>query len=304
MGRLRTAGNANISTHPPSAATPFAWQGWRLDLPSTWNPVKLEGDYDAGFALIADIDRPQLGLRWRAVRAGKRFDAQRWARRAMRDEVGKLAADEARPHPLERGAGPGSLIYIEPDPPGRDVFVAHSGVSGRAIEIVRHIQRRERTLHDEILPTLIDAPADEPRRWAVFDLACIVPSRFRLVHHRLNAGDLTLSFEAGRETLTVRQVALAGLALSRLPIERWLTNQERAVSQRYKPLGEPEAAEAIGSLAGVRRPSVRRRRFALARWLPARTMTYALHDAARDRLLLLQGSNEASIREVAATVGG
>ena len=73
----------------------FAWQGWELALPARWNPVKLEGDYARGYALIADMHRPRLGLRWSSV-GTKSFDAAAWAKRAMREEVGALAAAEAR----------------------------------------------------------------------------------------------------------------------------------------------------------------------------------------------------------------
>ena len=39
-----------------------AWQGWRVDLPRRWDPVKLEGDASAGHALFADAVR-----RWQAA---------------------------------------------------------------------------------------------------------------------------------------------------------------------------------------------------------------------------------------------
>jgi hypothetical protein len=179
------------------------------------------------------------------------------------------------------------------------VFVAHSGVSGRAIEIVHHVRRRDRLLEDSILPSLIDTRSDEARRWAVFDLACIVPGGFELATHRLNAGDLSLNFSCRRQVLNVRQIALAKMALDRMPLERWLAQQERAVAKHYRPSGD-----AVDSPMGQRRVSVRRRRFGWMRWLPPQVITYARHDDQRDRLVLVQGNDDALLQQVAGTVGG
>ena len=223
----------------------------------------------------------------------------------MRDEVGKLAADEAKPVDLDQRLwGAGGLLYVEPKPPGRDVFVAHSLVSGRVIEIVYHAQRREPTLAASIVPTLCDSPPDHPTPWSVFDLNCTVPAGFRLASQRLNAGDLSLTFERdGGESLTIRQIALAQIALRRLPIEKWLMQQERAANRRYKPAGEIEKV-SVDSLDGVRRTSIRRRRFGLLRRVPARLVTYALHHAGCDRLLLLQANDETTLEDVARSVVG
>jgi hypothetical protein len=284
--------------------TLFAWHGWQLRLPASWNPVKLEGDYDQGFALIADLDRAQLGLRWRKV-SGKRFDSIGWGARALRGEVGRVAADEAKLIDLDQELwGAGGLLYLEPSPPGRDVFVAHSLTSRRVIEIVYHAQRRDPTLAASILPALSDSPPDQPMRWSVFDLSCTVPAQSRLASHRLNAGDLSLTFDQdGGETLTIRQIALAQIALRRLPLERWLAQQERAAGRRYKPAGDIQEI-SVGSIEGVARTSIRRRRFGLLRRGPPRLITYALHHAGRDRLVLLQGSDETTLNEVAQTVVG
>src|SRR5262249_30060764 len=117
--------NMSIAAARTSTAL-FAWQGWQLTLPARWNPVKLEGDERSGYALIAGMDRPQLGLRWKKTPA-KRFDAMR----ALRGEVGSIAAAKGKPYSMALRSWGDSLLFLEADPPGRDVFVAHSAVSGR-----------------------------------------------------------------------------------------------------------------------------------------------------------------------------
>jgi hypothetical protein len=283
----------------PAAAT-FAWQGWQLALPGgAWNPLKLEGDYDSGYVLIADLNRPQLGIRWRKM-AAKRFDGMK----ALRGEVGTLAAAKGKPFQTSGDRwSDGAVLFLESEPPGRDVWVAYSRVSGRAIEIVHPIRRRDRVLEDSILPALTDTRPDEARRWAIFDLSCIVPGGYELATHRLNAGDLSLTFACKRHKLTVRQIALAKIALDRLPIEKWLAQQERTIAKLYRPDGSAQEA-SIDHLTGTRRVSRRRRRFAWMRSLAPQMITYALHDAPRDRLVLVQGDDDSLLRQVATTIGG
>ena len=277
----------------------FAWQGFGLDLPARWNPVKLEGTFDAGQALIADLHGPQLGLRWRRVNA-KKLDGPAWARRAIEAEVGSIAAARAKALALAEDRWAGSTICLEADPPGRDVWAALSLASGRAIEIVHHVQKRDRLFEDQILPTLRDVAPGAARPWAVFDLSCNVPAEYDLKTHRLNAGDLALTFAAQRQPLTIRQIALARLALARLPLEKWLAGQEAVVQRHYRSAGDSSEVELAGS-NGLSRRSTRRRRFAFARWLPQSVVTIALHDAARDRLILAQGSDEQAVRSIATT---
>lgn len=295
-----------------------AWQGWRLELPRRWDAVKLEGDYESGYALFADLHRPRLGLRWGKAR-GRRFDASGWAKQAMKEEVGSLAAQEARPVVPAGAAEPeqawtGSLMFTEPEPPGRDVWVARSKVSGRTVELVYHSRRGEHMLADTVLPTLVDVPAAEPTPWSVFELSCIVPPGMQLERQQLNAGDLSLSFAGTGERrgadVTVRQVAVAQLALKRMPLDRWLLQQQRLQGKHYAPAGvSSDAMVQVGGeggqrpLEGVKRRSRRRLRFGFMRWLPAERVTYALHDQVRDRLVLLDATDEQLLLDVAATVG-
>src|SRR5688500_17918849 len=91
---------ADIVPGAAAAQTPstsrFAWQGFQLHLPPGWNPVRLQGSYQSGQALIADLHGPRLGLRWRSAER-KKLDARAWARRAIKAEVGAAAASRAKP---------------------------------------------------------------------------------------------------------------------------------------------------------------------------------------------------------------
>src|SRR5688500_543989 len=111
------------STGAASGTQPFAWQGWRLRVPRSWNPVRLEGDFARGYALLADLDGPRLGVRWSFADA--RDVTQEALRRVICAEAGDDAAKHAKPFPdLEQpDGGADILLHLEPHPPGRDVLV-------------------------------------------------------------------------------------------------------------------------------------------------------------------------------------
>lgn len=279
----------------PSNRRRIAWQGWVIDLPVRWNPVKLEGTFEQGYALFADLHRARLGMRWsRDRRIGK--DPQEWSLQSLRNEVGRLAAEEAEPHPTAGDAFEGSLLYLEPDPPGRDVWVGYSRTSDRALQLIHHARRRERILPDFLLPTLEDRSGDPLRQWAVLDVSCQVPAFLRLEKPLLFAGDLGLRFAGAKSELIVRQLAPANLALHRMPLENWLRKQQRERKKHYRPskIVTPWTGRTAdgGELSGIEAPLPRRRRFFWNYRLQPMLRTIAAHDQTRDRLVVVQGGGE------------
>ena len=286
----------------------LAWHGWSLDVPGEWNPVRIEGGWRSGFVLLADLHRPRLGLRWGAVGGGRRFDPGTWARSAMRDEVGVIAAGQAKP--LACGPFEASMLYCDPDAPARDVWVGFSRTSDRGVELIYHAQKRDRVLADRIVPTLRDRAPEQPHAWSAFDLSCLTPAGMKLKSHHFGAGDLRLAFACARtgRFASVRQIAVAKLALSRMPLAKWLADELRARTLHYVASAD---ASDVGyqtgdgrPLCGIVRSLRRRRRSFFARWIPRRLEVAALHDASRDRLVLVQASSRELLDEVARSVGG
>lgn len=264
----------------------FAWHGWRLSTPAAWDALRLEGDAGRGEAMLADLDRPRVGLRWR--RGGRRVDADAWVAAAMRDEVGKLAAGEAQalsPEPFVAGR-----LYIEPAPPGRDVWIGYSPATRRLLQVVYHAARRDTMLRDVLLPGLRD---DGDGWWSVFDLSTRVGGSWRLSGRRLNAGDLSLTFERRGGWLSVRQIAPAALALARRPLDQWFADHQQWQRRFFRAAperGERDVATHDGRrLTALAGEGARRRRYFFVRRLPPRLWCAAVHDAARDRIALVQG---------------
>lgn len=297
----------HIPPAPRGGGTIFCWQGWCLSLPHRWNPLKLEGDCDSGYAGFADLLQQRLGIRWQKHKAA-RFDAEKWAHKTLRQELGVLAAEEAVPAtPPAEGDWRGCYIYNEPDPPGRDIWTGYSAVSGRGIVLSYHARRRDRTLAGSLVPRLMDLPVAEPMPWSVFELSCIVPVGFILQDHRLHAGDLSLTFTRKRDKLIIRQLAVAQLALQRLPLEKWLAQQQHLHRKHYRPTGKSPEPISISlpdrTLEGLSRARRRRLRFSLMRSLSRDMITFALHDAQRDRLAMIEASSPSLARELAQTLG-
>ena len=321
-GSRDARGTPRDARPPTRAAGTFAWHGLSLSLPPDWHPLKLEGDRREGYALFADLERPRLGLRWKA--APKRGDPAAWVADAMRREVGRLAAAEAVACAISNLESqiPSSLLYAEPDPPGRDVWVGHSAASNRLVQVICHVRdarrRGEIDLAADVLPTLADAPPDGPRRWSVFELSCVAPAGYDLADHALNAGDLSLTFAARRSRLasalgppdrmTVRQVAVASVALGRRPIAGWVAAQREGHKKFYRlrsAVTRPLALHAADGrpLVGLSSVVPRRRRYGWGWRVAPRLVTIALHDAARDRLLVGQGHDRRAVRRLLRSVG-
>lgn len=301
MTLTHVSGKSLAAQCPPTATQPFAWQGWSVRVPRSWNAVRLEGDFAKGYALLADMEGPRLGVRWSVVKA-KAFSIDD-LRSVIRAEAGDEAAERARPLPDtdQPDNGADTLVSLDRNPPGRDVYVWLAGE--RLLELVYHAPRRDNVLAGGLIPSLSDSSLSSMRPWAVFDLACAVPKEFSLSSHRLNAGDLTLEFSGGgRRFVIVRQIALAEMALRRTPLAQWLKEQQRARRSRYRPPGSASPIDfTLSDGRGVNGLLGRmRRRFLFGR---GECVSLALHDTSRDRLVLVEASDESLACDVAQTVG-
>ena len=278
----------------------IAWQGWSIAVPIDWNPVKIDGDHAAGTLLLADLHAARLGLRWTTPQ--RRVNPAEAVDRGLRDELGRLAAAEAVAVAADDWAT--AKRYADPAPPGRDVFVGHSDRSGRLLTVVYHAAERSGRLA-ELLTTLADTPADATTAWSVFGLSFATPPGTRVRAERLNAGDLAFLLAGPKRTTTVlRQISPATLALSRRPLVDWTRRMPFTTPKFYRDesVSDETTIELNGHrYAGLRRSERRRRRLWWAWFIPARQAVFAVHDAARDRLLIAQGEDEVALAALLAS---
>jgi hypothetical protein len=278
-----------------------AWHGWRIEVPDRWSPVKVDGDAEQGSLLMADLHRPRLGLRWKKM-SGRKFDAQAAVAKAMTDEVGTLAKNEAVAQGPEGGNWSAPLLFVDKEPPGRDVWCAYGASSGRLVEVVYHARRRDSVLAGRLLPTLSEAQAGGEQEWSIFELSCKTPPGLKLVKQRLNAGDLSLMFEGGKkQAVSVRQIAVAKLALQRRSMDRWIAEQVSWRGKYFKVHGSVSEVQETPKL--IRQQAVRRRRYSWMWWLASGFVALAKHDEARDRLVIVDATDEGLARQIMDSVG-
>ena len=275
----------------------LAWQSWSLRVPTTWNPVKLAGDYDQGSMLLADLSSARLGIRWRMAGRG---DPAKWADRALRDELGDSAdhAGAFAVKPLD--AWKITRVCLASDFPARDVFVGWSARSGRVIELVYNVNERDRVLEHEILPTLADTASDAPHRWSIFGLDLTTPPGHVLQTFALNAGDLALTFRNGRDRTTIRRISPASLALARQPIERWLTlgKSDRKIYRQPSTHSTTTLKLSGVSLDTYELAACRRLRLRWAWFIRCKLSLIAYHDESSNRLLIGTSTDRALLRQL------
>jgi hypothetical protein len=269
----------------------FAWQGWQIELPDDWSPVRLEGTFESGCALLSDIRRARLGLRWATPRHP--FDAKKWASDAMVEEVGQLAAQEAES--IGAGRCRDALLYTEADPPGRDVFVATSESSGRLIQMVHHVYADEPRLIELPPARFLDTRAEDEMAWSVSDLNFRTAIGWRLKERHINAGEMRLEFARGADRLSIQRLSIAHLAIKRRSIEQMLEDQVQPWLKGHRRIGANESLRLeLADHTEVEGLCCRleRRRFRLGhRGSPVGSVHAVLHDAARDRILFIDAAD-------------
>jgi len=250
------------------------------------------------------LDGPRLGLRWKPMARGK--VTRDLLADVVRHETDAPADGLVSESHLSDACALASA-HVTPTPPGRDVFVGWSTESDRLIELVYHARERDDVLTHQLVPSLRDTAELPMQPWSVLDLACTVPAGFELRSHDLRAGDLQVHWTQGRRFLSVRQLAMAQVVLGRTSLERLIADRQRQ-QPHYHPAGSiaqevvamHDGREIAARVGIARRP----RRFFWNAGLAPQRVTLALHDSARDRIVIVEADDLALVRQVAGAVGG
>jgi hypothetical protein len=144
----------------------------------------------------------------------------------------------------------------------------------------------------QVLPSLETTPADRGTSWAMYDLSFVSPPGFSLVQRHLYMGDVALEFRKNRrESLLLRQVYPADLALARRDHSRWLLiypfkEHRRLRKSRLEttPWEHPVRRE----LVGIRQRGLKRLGFPLWHVAPRKTHAMSIHDQSLNRLLIAE----------------
>ena len=267
----------------------LAWSGWQLRVPDNWRPVKLEGNFTKGAMFIGDEASPYLMLRWwRPLLEGqKKFDFEEW----LESRFKKLHA-LPHPHPptspdMDHTAWVKDLQKKHKK--SRTVWYGYKASAETVIEILMtsltpsEIQEK---IVRNVIPTLEIAAKGDPIPWDLFTASFLSPPNFILDTHRLYSGDVALRLVKDRETLTLRMVYPAGLALSRRKLANWLDSSP--FLERRKNRAATQQDWSSGSIKGIQRRGWKRLPFPLGGINPKYSTIIAVVDEQLDRLLIAE----------------
>ncbi|MCC5843166.1 MAG: hypothetical protein JJU05_02825 [Verrucomicrobia bacterium] len=268
---------------------PLAWSGWRLRVPANWRPVKLEGTFTKGAMFIGDDVSPYLMLRWwRPLLEGqKQFDFAAWLDYRFK----KLHALPQKNPPAPPGVDQSAWVkdLETKNNKSRTVWYGYKASAETVIEILMTSLTpsdiRKRIIED-VMPTLEIASKEDPITWDLFSTRFQSPPGFLLDTHHLYSGDVALRLVKGRETLILRTVYPAGLALSRRKLPNWLDSSP--FLERRKNRNTTLEDWSSGKIKGIQRRGWKRLPFPLGRVKPNYSTVIAAVDEERDRLLIAE----------------
>jgi hypothetical protein len=271
----------------------LAWEGWRLAMPREWQPLKLSGSHEKGFVIVGDSQVAIFQLKWLRPggRGGCRGEA--WVAGRLK-QLG--AAPEAHPPAAARFTACGWVNGLQKEEGKRTTYwygVAEG--AGLLLEFVVNGVLPDGLLRiavREVLPSLAATDRDAETMWAMYDMSFASPPGYRLARRQLRSGDVALEFRrGGRETLLLRQVYPADLALSRRPYERWLALYpftEHRRLRRSSVRSDPWSDAGRARLRGVRRRAWKRLAAPLGWCAPRRSTALAVTDESSNRLLIAE----------------
>lgn len=270
--------------------TLIAWAGWLMDVPATWRPLKLQGDPDKGTLMIGDAERPIVLVQWWRPPTDV-FDVEKWFEQRFR-KLGTVPVPGApSPERFTKTAWRPDLATREDA--SKTIWSGYSAAAGLLVEVIVTSITEEK-LRNAIFRTMVPAirvsGKDEHCRWSMYDVSFVSPPRFELTQKHLFSGDIALRFARGRrETLLMRQVYPAKLAMSRRSLERWLEAtpfpERRTLRSPVKEAwrrGGPRPLEGIRMCGWKRLPSP------LGRCAARYSRAVAAVDGELDRLLLAE----------------
>lgn len=179
----------------------LGWQGWQINVPIAWNPVRCTGDGRSGALAVADLDAVRLELSWRHIRRADRVDLERV------DRSKRLAAVTWTPTVRY----PDTHCFAQART-GRDSSgTLQAMVVSRSSKRMLHVQLRpgsDPPMTAGQLPLMIDDHSDRADvPWSIFGMAFSVPAQFELKSCELTAGRLRFVFaRRGRQLVFERRM--------------------------------------------------------------------------------------------------
>lgn len=282
---------------------PFAWAGWRLEVPVSLRPFRIEGRHRRGDFGLGDEYQPRLELAWRWPRR-RRFDPHRMLRHQLVRILPRHQRREADRHiRLLESEHIAPLLRYTDHEQQLDRCAGFARGTGRVVEAIIHYRdgrRPDEALIAQLAATLRDQPLETPQRWAFFDHRLTAPPGYIYESSQLNLGDMSVRCRHHLRpamSFTIRLIYTARLALQRCGLATWMAHvhrEDRSTGDNiYRMPGTKEEArgDTIQTRLGPALTCESRLRWNVqpVRWkLPRRQRHWLIHDAEHDRLLYVR----------------
>ena len=239
----------------PQHWTTFAWQGFSVRVPPEWTPASLTGGEDEGYFRIDGPDQPRVEAKWATSRGFVDVDGvvRKYFRTLTRGRAGKDVKIREKvklsvPMPKERSSVKTFGWRGEQEALGVAWYCRECG-RVTLVQVLGRPGEDLQALAEKILSTFRDHTDGQWRRWALYELDCQVPKDFKLVSQEYLTGLLRLSFERGRDKLTIVRWGLANVALKSTSLKNWLMSKNRKAWRPFNVRLEEEHIHGHQGLA-------------------------------------------------------
>lgn len=216
----------------------LAWEGWSVKIPADWRPLKIDGNHGRGSMMVGNAEKAIMLVKWWRPEDRPSFSVEEWLKHRFK-KLGTVPTEEPsapRPNGFSKTAW---VVELESkDGSSKTIWYGHAPAAGMVLEVVlncnveKYLQQK---VIKKILPGLQVNSRNEETPWALYEVSFLSPQGFILNQRHLCSGDVALEFVKGKtETLLVRQVYPAGLAMKRRTYERWLEEYPFKEHRRFK----------------------------------------------------------------------
>lgn len=205
----------------------FAWQGFELEHPEDWAPVKLSGTYSEGYAQISGTGSAVLQVRW--LKAGTP------TRTAVESYLGRLERDARRArhrfdYHIEDGENQIPYTYRSTRS-GRGCLLAGRSECDRRVFLLELSSdgSPRKAVFDEVLASF-SPQGDGCFEWSLFGLNVRIPRGLSLQGKELKAGKTVLEFSDRGSLIRCERWGFAEQILGRHDLLDWVRSVGRLPS--------------------------------------------------------------------------
>lgn len=213
----------------------FGWRNISLEIPADWTLASLDGDDEAGYLRLDDLEMPRMEIKWITVKKKKKAPSLQNIIDNFLDDLAKNVKKKKFDIHIEYEVDP--LQYIN-SIPGKEMRGFLWKSSTRAFGVATYCEECRRVVVSQVVAKLDedisrlvqriyasfqDHAVDDVSRWSVYEMDFAVPKEYVLTTQQLMPAYLEFVFTTEKDPYELR-------------VERWGMSDIHLMNDR--PLGE------------------------------------------------------------------